>query len=99
MQNARAHRRSGALRVAAKAEASISDGDVLRIPSAHFDKVAADNTGERVPCATRQVVIAGGANLVNALLQTLEGGSFEGHTQCVLVGRHERRPCAIRQAL
>ena len=38
-------------------------------------------TRESVPGVSGEVVIAGGADLIDTMLQAVEGGSFEGHME------------------
>ena len=40
-----------------------------------------EHTRERVPGTSGEIVIAGCADLIDALLQAVEGGSFEGHIE------------------
>ena len=59
----------------------VRDGHVLRIATSHLNVVSAQGVRERMPGAGGEVIIAGRTDLIDPVLQAVEGGSFESHIE------------------
>jgi hypothetical protein len=62
-------------------QAQVRDGHVLRNAPRGLQVVRTDHVREGVPGARGKIVIARCADLIDAVLQGTECGSFEGHIQ------------------
>ena len=61
-------------------EPEVGNGRVLRNAASDLKVVRPDYTRERVPGTASEVFVAGGADLIDTMLQAVEGGSAK-HTR------------------